>query len=387
MPACSSSPIDPVIDQLADLGEPPEVERPALLAALRSIPDPRDPRGVRHQLGAVLSIAACAVITGARTFASIAEWALDAGTQVLAPLGIGRCVPCESTIRRTLQRLDADVLDKALGAWAQQRTGSANTGQYIAVDGKAIRGAIGDTGRCRHVMAAVTHDQAVVLGQVDVDVKTNEIPMFSKLLDTIDITGSVITADALHVQKAHAEYLHARHADYVLTVKGNQPSLLHQLTDLPWDGVPATTDRIERGHGRREKRTIKICSVATGIDFPHAEQAFQITRKTSSLTSRTWHTETVHGITSIREGRVQHSRISTAVRDHWTIENKIHWVRDVTYDEDRSQTRTGNGPRVMASLRNLAISALRLAGHQNIAQATRHYNRRSHRPVTLLLTS
>lgn len=378
---------DPVIDQLAELDDLPDVDRPSLLSALRSVPDPRHRRGVRHGLGGILAITACAVMAGARGFTAIAEWAVEAGAQVLAPLGVGAVVPCESTIRRTLQRMDADALDDTIGAWAQARTRMAGTRQFIAVDGKSIRGATDGTGRCRHVMAAVTHDDAVVLGQVNVGPKTNEIPMFARLLDRIDITGATVTADAMHVQRAHAEYLHGRGAEYVLTVKANQPKLLAQLRSLPWADAPATDSKIERGHGRREKRSIKIVTVQRGIGFPHAARAFQITRKTSPLDSRHWCTETVHGVTSIAEGHLRHDQIAGAVRGHWTIENRLHWVRDVSLGEDQSQVRTGSAPRVMASLRNLAISALRLAGHRNIAQAIRHHNRHSNRPVTLLLTS
>lgn len=156
---------------------------------------------------------------------------------------------------------------------------------------------------------------------------------------------------------------------------------------MSWRDVPASRTTTETGHGRCEKRTIKICAVKRGIGFPHAKQAFQITRKTRPRTGGAWCTEIVHGVTSIPAGQVRNERIADAVRGRWAIENRVHWVRAVTFDEDRSQTRTGNGPRVMASLRNLALSMLRIAGHQNIAAATRHHHARSHRPVKLLLTS
>ncbi len=387
MPADASCPTDPIIGHLVDATGEPDVDRPALLAALRSVPDPRDRRGRRHRLGVILAIAACAVIAGARSYVAIADWAVNAGVSGLTPLGCGPVIPCESTIRRTLQAVDADALEQAIGRWAAGRTRPAGGRRFIAVDGKSLRGAIGPSGRCRHLLAAITHDEAVVLGQVNVDVKTNEIPMFSELLDPIDITAAVITADALHVQTGHAHYLHRRQADYILTVKANQPSLLAQLQALPWADVPAGRCRIETGHGRREKRTLKIASVTAGINFPHAAQAFQITRRTRPTGSRRWSTEIVHGITSIPPGHVRNDHIAAGIREHWTVENKLHWVRDVTYDEDRSQVRTGNGPRVMASLRNLALSALRLAGHENIASAIRHHAARSNRPVTLLLNS
>lgn len=387
MPADASCPIDPTVGQLVEATDEPDVDRPTLLAALRAVPDPRDRRGVRHPIGVVLAIAACAVIAGARSYVAIAQWAAEAGPDGLAPLGCGRVVPCESTIRRTLQRVDGDALDRAIGAWASHRSRPPIGRQFIAVDGKSLRGAIGPSGRCRHLLAAITHDDGVVLGQVDVDVKTNEIPRFSTLLDSINIQGSVVTADALHVQTGHADYLHRRGADYILTVKANQPGLLKELTSLPWRDVPASRSRIEHGHGRRERRSIKLLTVATGIGFPHAAQAFQITRRTCPLGSRSWRTEIVHGVTSIPAGRIRNEHIGDGVRGHWTVENRLHWVRDVTWNEDHSQIRTSNGPRTMASLRNLAVSAMRLAGHENLAAAIRTYSARSDRPVTLLLTS
>lgn len=164
-----------------------------------------------------------------------------------------------------------------------------------------------------------------------------------------------------------------------------------ELTGLPWPEVPATTSRVEYGHGRREQRSIKIVTVAAGIGFPHAARAFQITRKNqrTDLPPVDHRDRARHHLHPRRPATPRPD--AGGVRGHWTIENRLHWTVDrtsgVSYDEDRSQTRTGNGPRTMASLRNLAITALRLAGHQNLAHATRHYNRPSDRPITLLLTS
>ena len=128
--------------------------------------------------------------------------------------------PCESTIRRTLQRLHADGLDIILGTWAALKDDTQGR-RVIAIDGKSIRGAIGPSGRCRHLLSALSHGAGLVLGQVDVDAKTNEVPMLPRLLANINIVGAVITADALHGVRDHATYLVERHAHYLLTVKGN----------------------------------------------------------------------------------------------------------------------------------------------------------------------
>ncbi len=203
----------------------------------------------------------------------------------------------------------------------------------------------------------------MVLGQVDVQAKTNEIPMLPVLLDQIELSGAIVTADAMHAQREHARYLVAqRGAHYILTVKGNQPSLHAQLKALPWREVRVTSETRDRGHGRRERRTLKVTAVAAGLAFPHAAQAIQIVRRRRSLTSSKWSTETVYAITSLTAAQASPTQLAAALRGHWAIEDRLHWVRDVTYGEDHSQVRTASGPRVMAALRNLAITILRLAG-------------------------
>jgi predicted transposase YbfD/YdcC len=389
MPAVASSPIHPVLDQLVAAVDEHRVCGTDLLGALSGVPDPRARRGVRHQVTTILGLALCAVLAGTRSFTAIGEWVANASPGMLAALGSGSCPPCESTLRRTLQRLGGDELDAAIGDWAAGHTTQPGGRRGLALDGKTLRGARGTGGRARHLMAAIDHHAGVVLGQVNVHGKTNEIPMFSQLCDQIDdLGGVVVTADAMHCQKAHADYLVLqRGAHYILTVKGNQPTLRNQLKALPWKDIPIGHTSTNRGHGRVEKRTLKVVAVSAGIVFPHAVQAIQITRKTRKLNGKKWRTELVYAVTSLTASQATDAELAAWIRGHWCIENRLHWVRDVTFDEDRSQVRTGNGPRVMASLRNLAISIVRLAGASNIAQALRHHAWDPLRPVALLLTS
>jgi predicted transposase YbfD/YdcC len=289
-----------------------------------------------------------------------------------------------------LQHLDADALDEAAGSRAQQRTAPAPGGRrMIAVDGKTLRGSGAADGPGRHLLAALDHAHGVVLGQVDVEAKTNEILMFATVLDRIDLTGAVITADALHAQRAHAEYLVTRRqAHYVITVKRNQPGLHAQLAALPWRQVPIAHNAREKGHGRAERRTLKVTAVAAGLAFPHAAQAIQIVRRRRPLTGKNnkkWSTETIHAVTSLTAIQARPAELAAIVRGHWGIEDRLHWVRDMDWDEDRSQVRTGNRPRVMASLRNLAIAVLRLTGHAGIAAALRYHARRPSRPLQTIM--
>jgi predicted transposase YbfD/YdcC len=245
-------------------------------------------------------------------------------------------------------------------------------------------------------LAAFDHAHGVVLGQVDVDAKTNEVPMLPTLLDGLDLAGVVVTADALHAVRSHAQYLHSRGAHYILTVKPNQPALHAQLAALPWARIPVAYRSKDRGHGRRETRTLKKTAVAAaagpggqGLLFPHAEQAVRITRtrtvRTGGKSRRS--TETAYTITSLTALDATGEQIAQAVRGHWGVENRLHYVRDVTWDEDRCQIRTANGPQVMASLRNLAITILRLTGHTNIAAGLRHHAHNPTRPLNAILAS
>jgi hypothetical protein len=166
-----------------------------LLAVLAKVADPRHRRGIRYRLMVILGMAVCAVLAGARSFTAIAEWAGDADEETRARLGVTGAVPSESTFRRTLQRLDADAFDELAGRWAQRQTAPApGMRRMIAVDGKTLRGS-GHGGRdSRHLLAALDHAHGVVLGKVEVGTKTNEIPLFTTLLDRVDIADAVITA-------------------------------------------------------------------------------------------------------------------------------------------------------------------------------------------------
>ena len=213
--------------------------------------------------------------------------------------------------------------------------------------------------------------------------KSNEIPAVRDLLKAFaSLVGAVITIDALHTQSDTAQVIIGRQADYVMTVKANMPTLYRQLKKLPWAQVPAVSS-VTGDHGRRARRTIKAALAPAWIGFDGAAQVAQLRRTVTQDGKKT--VEVVYLITS--DGDVDPATLAAWVRGHWEIENRLHWVRDVTYLEDKSLVRTGNAPRVMASLRSLAISLLRLDGHGNIAAANRHHLRDPQRTLKLLQTA
>jgi predicted transposase YbfD/YdcC len=273
------------------------------------------------------------------------------------------------------------VLEQVLGQWAQEVLAAlpapAGHLEGIAMDGKTLRGTRTEGVPGLHLLAAVSHRLGLTLGQVPVGEKTNEIPLAHTLLDGLLLAGRVLTMDALLTQRAIAQDILDRQGDYLMVVKDNQPTLRADIAFLfegP-DGCPAGVTRAQstdRDHDRRERRTLRASTALTGyVDWPGAAQVFRVERRVVDTSTGEIHLEMVYGVTSLAADRADARALLRLLRGHWTIENRSHWVRDVTFDEDRSRARSGAIPQVMAAFRNLAISLLRLAGFASIAAATR----------------
>ena len=385
-----SSPID-VIRQHAPnpasgAGLPAGGGQPGLLQALARVPDPRDPRGIRYPLASVLAVAVSAVLAGAGTFAAICDWAADLDPPAWARLGFTGRVPVLTTMWRLLVRIDAVTLQAVLTDWLSGRLpvpprSDRPARRVIAVDGKVLRGARLPGGGQVHLLSAYDTATGIGLAQVQITAKSNEIPAFAPLLEQVaarlgSLAGVVIVADALHAQVAHARHVAGLGGHLYVSVKANQPTLFTQLKRLPWAQVPIGDQRRDTGHGRNETRTVKALTVQTpgGIAFPHGQQAVRITR-TRVVAGRTTR-ETAYLVLSLPANQAQPADLQEWARLEWHIENRLHWVRDVTFREDAHQARTGNGPAVAAVLRNTAIGYQRSNGEPNIARATRRANRR-----------
>ena len=299
--------------------------------------------------------------------------------------GIHR-TPDESTFRRILAGVDADALDDTVGRWIlAAQPGPGTQRRVYSVDGKTLRGS-GPAGGQVHLLAVLDQHTGTVLGQVDVAGKTNELTRFQPLLAPLDLTAVLVTADALHTQREHARWLvETKHAGYLFTIKGNQPRLHHHLKTLPWAKVPIQDETRTRGHGRYDIRRLQAltCIGALAPDFPHATQALRIRRRRLNVATGRWSTITVYAITNLTTAQASPADLADALRGHWAIET-LHHIRDTTYGEDASRIRAGNAPRAMATLRNTAISLLRLTGNTTIARALRSNSRNPYRPLQLL---
>jgi predicted transposase YbfD/YdcC len=369
-------------------------EQAGLLHALSAVPDPRSPRGLRYPCAGLLAVAVCAVMGGASSIAAISDWLHDLDDIARARLGLLGSVPATTTMWRLLIRLDADLLATILAGWLRTRTRPVASQrpryrQVITIDGKTLRGARRADGSQVHLLSALDTSTGIVLAQVTIAAKSNEIPAFAPLLDAVEqalgsLKDLIFVADALHTQVNHANEIAARGAHLLIPVKGNQPTLHAQLKTLPWAQIPVGHQTRAHAHGRRETRTVKAVTLTTpgGIGFPHAEQAVRITRTRTITSSGTTSRETAYLTISLPTADAHPRDLQDWIRREWLIENLIHHVRDVTFREDSHQARTGNGPAVMATLRNTAIGYHRVSGETNIARATRRANRRPHDLIT-----
>lgn len=343
-----------------------------LLGALATVPDPRRTQGRRYHCGWLLAVMVCTIMAGHTGFRQMHELASRLQNNRKLP------VPRPSTFHRFLKRLDPVALEEALVRWAAtlQPVTSAHLAEAIAIDGKELRSAKNGNGTKTHLMAATTHHSGLVLGQVDVHAKSNEIPHLPGLLELLarhyDLTGRVITLDALHTQRNTAKLITETHqGHYVLTLKGNQPTLHALIRDLPWEQVPVTDTTIDTGHGRVVIRKLQIATLQGKLlpDWPGLRQVARLTRERTHQGKTSL--ETVFILTSLPPHLAGPGHLADLVRGHWSIENKIHHVRDTTYNEDRNQVRTGHAARNIAVLTNAALTALRAAGLPDIRPTTR----------------
>jgi predicted transposase YbfD/YdcC len=391
-----------------------------VLGCFAGIDDPRCARGTRHSLASILGLCTAAAVSGQVLLSDITAWISTCGQEVLAALGCRRnaegrrVAPHPDTIERVFTLLEAQQLADGVGAWLADRAGIGPVGALItgpewlsavAVDGKAVRGAIGSDGQVPYLLAAATHDRSVVLAERLIGAKTNEVPEFAPLLRGLadrlagvgGMSGCVFTMDALHTVRAHAELITSElFAHYVMIVKQNTQALYDKIDTLDWASVPIAHQSTETGHGRSDKRTIRVLDAPDDLGFPGAAQVFLLERYTTRTVrkrpkgSRRYKKVQVRtavavlGVTSLSAREATPEHLAGYVRGHWSIENKIHWVRDVTFREDASQVRHTSRFRVMTTLRNLVIGLIRQAGYTRIAATIRQIRSDPHLLLAIL---
>ena len=350
---------------------------------LASVTDPRSPQGIQHVLEFVLAACVVATLAGAKNYREIASHAADIPQSLLKKLGaewnwfkLRYKYPSESTIRNVLTRIDAGELDRITGAWLFVQARKSGKAEWeIALDGKVIRGAWTDENDKVTLFSAMLHHEAVTIAQVKVPDGTNEITQASALLDAVKIPAGesvLVTVDAAHTQRETAETICGKPGwDYLMTVKGNQPSLQRQVFDkiLPLlTGAPHHVTE-EHDRGRIKRRSCWIAS-AEDIDFPHACQGAFIRREIFEISGGRISKEDVLILTSRKPERMTAADLNRHTRSHWGIENKSHYIRDTTFREDDSQAWAAEGPHALASLRNLALGLFRLKNANSIKETT-----------------
>jgi predicted transposase YbfD/YdcC len=386
-----------LLERSAELREASGGSVPDCFAA---VPDPRGRRGRRHSLPCVLTLVVTAMLHGKTKLADITAWIAHAGQDILAAAGArtgpgGRWrAPSPKTVTRLLGLVGAQALADAAAAYLAAARPAEPAAFPVSgpaplpalhCDGKEVRGAVREDGTSLFLLSAEAG--GIVVAEREIAAKTNEIPeigpMLLELNQRLPLAGWVISADALHTQRAFAALTcEDLLAHYVLTVKGNQAGLLAALEDLTWAGARRHVTRDE-GHGRRERRAHLVMDAPESIKalFPHVRQVAKVIRtrtvtrwkgngKTRTRVTGT-HTETVYLVTSLSAREAGPEHIAAYVRGHWSIENEIHLVRDVTLREDASKVRAGSRPRALATLRNLTMGLIRQDGRQDIAGTIR----------------
>jgi predicted transposase YbfD/YdcC len=356
--------------------EPAGRKVPGLLEVLALVPDPRKRRGRRYLLVFILAVAVACALAGAGSFREAGDQAADLPQDVLARLGgkphplLGRIIaPSETRIRTLVQAVGADQLDDLICGWLRDLADDGRLDRLltaIAIDGKWLRGVL--DGQVK-LFAAMLQEEKVIIAQHRIPDETTETTQVRELLDGVDLRNAVITADAAHAQRETAQYIAGeRESDYFLFVKGNQPSLQKAVFDAVQEQGPREPDHTEldRGHGRVIRRSIWIAD-AGDLDFPHAARIARIRRDGYNRDGQPISKEIVHAVTSLGASQAGAAALAGIARGQWGIES-VHWTRDTAYAEDASTGYAGEGPQVMATFRNLAISLLHLAGVTEITR-------------------
>jgi len=342
--------------------------RPLIAVLFDGIEDPRVERTRRHKLSDVLLVALIGVLVGERGWDGMADYAEAHEDELRGLLEFPHGPPSTDTIRRVMTAVDAGALSRALTSWAQVLCKSTE-GKQIAVDGKTIRGSFDASGQpSLHMIHAWVCENELLLGQRATDVKSNEITAIPALLELLDLQKSTVTIDAMGCQKNIAKMIVDKKADYVFGLKGNHPTLHQEVLDA-FDEEALTQARqspdrycegADKGHGRLEIRRVyclrNMAWLTHREPWPNLRSAVLVESESWRLGVRS--SERRAYISSLD---VPASRFAELIRNHWHVENKLHWVLDVTFGEDRARIKAKNGAQALSTLRKIALGLIKRA--------------------------
>ena len=365
--------------------------------ALQAIPDPRKARGKRYPWHFLLMLIALAMARGEQTVHAIADWILLHADELRIQFDWHeKSFPSESTVRRTVRLIVPTQLESILeGLPPVTVSASAADLAGQSVDGKMLRGASAH-GQSIHLVSLVRHADACIVHQVAVKQKSNEITAVPALLAGRNLHGTVTTMDALLTQRSIAQQILEQNGHYLMMVKANQTELYQAIAFLfanpPWTKCEQGREywkyrTMDQGHGRIEYRTLESSTALCGyLHWPQVGQVMRRTcrrihRRTGVITD-----EIKYAITSLTPAQASAADLEKFWRGHWTIENRVHYVRDVTMHEDAGQLRAGHAPHVLAALRNALLNLYRANKWRNMSDAVRYYGSNVSRAFQLLTT-
>lgn len=372
----------------------------SLFEAFCGLHDQRDARGVRYALATILTYVVLAKLAGQDHLHGIAQWVQLRANALTDFLGLAHPqAPHATTYSRILgQALALDEFKQVVQGFFARQPQAGQT-VHICLDGKTMRGTI-PAGHSRgvHLLAAYLPQEGWVLAQVEVERKENEIPAAARLLKTLDLRGKVITGDALLAQRDLSLQIVEGGGEYIWIIKDNQPETAEALTRLfaPEPVVkgfsPASHDEfraeetLEKDHGRIETRMLTVSPASpTWLNWPGVAQVFRLERRFMRVKDGHIEHEVVYGVTSLTPQEASPARLLELVREHWQIENGLHYRRDDTFREDRCTLRRGHAAPMMATINNLVLGLLLPRGVTNLPDARREFDADPKAALSLIL--
>lgn len=372
----------------------------SLYAHLERITDPRRPKGVRYSLATILLLIILAKMGGENHPTGIAEWIKHREEGLVKLLKLPREeVPHHCTIRRILKTIESDMFERIMGEYQRSHIPKGEE-IIISIDGKSLRGTIvGHEKRGEHLLAAYLPGSGLVLMQVAVDRKENEITAAPTLLQSIDLNGAIVIGDAMHTQRNISIEIVEAGGHFIWTVKGNQARtewaikklFANEMANLK-QGRPLSKqfqqgfDKTNKRHGRIEKRSIIVSqSLNAYLDWPHVAQVFRLEREVWVDQGKRKTTQVVYGLTSLSPEQASPERLIQLLRKYWGIENELHYRRDVTLGEDATRTVVGNTGHNLAIINNLVVSLALMNGYKNLAKARRLFDAKPTKALELII--